>query len=811
MHCTGTMDGFGRACAVAAVLFASPMEARADGQDGVPAQAVTTAAPWLDRTLDADRRAAVMVAAMTRAEKLQLVHGERSTVPPYAPPAGSNGGAGFVPGIARLGLPALNLADSSVGVARGAARSRYSTLMPSTIAEAASWDPEIARDYGALIGRELRAQGYNASLSGGINLVREPRNGRLFEYRSEDPVLSGIMAGQFLRGLQAQNVIGDLKHFAFNDQETGRQVGDVQLGRTDARESDLLAFEIAVRDGDPGMVMCAYNKFETHWACENDYLLNQVLKRDWGFQGFVLSDWGGAHSTAAAALAGLDQEQPGGRFFAQSLDRAIESGEIPEARLDDMARRIVRTMIASGVVDNPPKPMVVDVAAGLDTAQRVAEAGMVLLKNDGVLPLAGSPGSISLSILLVGSHANVGVLTGGGSGQVDPPGGNAVKGDEDIVDLGVAGSFSRSPVWYPSSPLAALRAALPRAAIGYDDGTDPVRAAAAARSADVVIAFVNQPAMEGSDAATLALPAGQDALVATLAEANRHTVVVLETGGPVTMPWISSVSAVVEAWYPGARGGEALARLLTGQINFAGKLPVTFPRSEADLPNPVVPGSTLQSLPVRTADGKPLTFGGKPVTTLPPFAITYPEKSDVGYRWFERTGRQPLFAFGHGLSYTRFRFADLRIEPTRATFTLRNVGDRAGTEIAQIYATVPGRRTARLAGWARVELAPGEARTIVAPFEPLAMATFDPKAGRWVRAKGRYRIVVAGSSRDGALAGSIRIRERNFVGAKTGPAPAPSLSATTSPTNEATARADGAKVLAIPSAPKTGKALELLP
>lgn len=710
------------------------------------------AMPWMDTALDADRRARLMVDAMTPAEKLQLVHGQRDTVPPYVPPADSNGGAGFVRGIARLGLPNLNLADSSVGVTRGAVRSRYATLMPSTVAEAASWDPQIAEDYGALIGRELRAQGYNASLSGGVNLIREPRNGRVFEYRSEDPVLSGLMAGRFLRGLQDQKVLGDLKHYAFNDQETGRQVGDVRLSRVDARESDLLAFEIAIRDGDPAMVMCAYNKFETHWACENRYLLDQVLKRDWGFKGFILSDWGGTHSTGKAALAGLDQEQPGQIFFGAGLAGAIDTGVVSAARLDEMARRIVRTMIAHGVVDLPPKPMVVDVIAGLATAQRVAEAGVVLLKNDGVLPLVRT----ARSIVVIGSHADVGVLTGGGSGQVDPPGGNAVKANEDVVDFGAAGSFSRSPVWYPSSPLAALRAMLPEARIAFDDGSDPTRAAAAARGADIAIVFVNQPAMEGRDAATLALPGDQDVLVAAVAAANPHNVVVMETGGPITMPWIDAVPAIVAAWYPGARGGEAMARLLTGAVNFTGKLPMTFVRSEADLPNPVIPGSTLGKLAVKNLDGTPMLFGGKPVTKLPPFAITYPEGADVGYRWFERDGRRPLFAFGHGLSYTRYAYADLTVDATRATFTVRNVGNEAGTEIAQVYATVPGRSTARMVGWARVLLEPGEARTVVVPFEPLAMSTFDGKADRWVRPRGRYRIEVGGSSADRPLTRSIR-------------------------------------------------------
>jgi len=401
--------------------------------------------PWLDAHRGPDERAALALAQMTQDEKIQLVHGSQALG--TRAPLQSNGGAGFVPGIARLKLPDLNMADSTVGVALGAMRSRYSTLMPAAIAEASAWSQQLSYDYGTLIGRELRAQGYNTSLAGGSNLMREPRNGRTFEYRGEDPVLAGKLVAQAIRGLQDQHVIGDIKHYALNDQETGREVGNVLIDYEAARESDLLAFEIGVKEGEPGMVMCSYNKVNGDWACENDELLNRTLKREWGFKGFVLSDWGATHTTSKAILSGLDQEQPGAEHFGAALKKTIADGQVPQERLDDAVRRILRTMFALGVVDDPPHQQVVDIYKGFDVSQRVAEAGSVLLKNSGVLPLPRTG-----IVAVIGAHADVGVLTGGGSGQVDPPGGNAVKAD---LVTGPGG------IWYPSSPLRALATAAP--------------------------------------------------------------------------------------------------------------------------------------------------------------------------------------------------------------------------------------------------------------------------------------------------------------------------------------------------------------
>ena len=704
--------------------------------------------PWLDPSRDPDERARLVLPLLSLDEKIQFLHGSGFLDVPLT----SNGGAGFTPGIKRLGIPDLNMADSTVGVTRSGSRGRYSTLMPSTIAEAASWDPQVAYDYAALVGSELRAQGYNVTLAGGANLAREPRNGRTFEYHGEDPLLTGKMTASAIRGIQDQHVIGDLKHFALNDQETGRHSLNVLIDYRAARESDLLAFEIAVREGRPGMVMCAYNRVWGDHACENSELLNRTLKGEWGFTGWVLSDWGATHSTEKAILAGLDQEQPASKYFGKRLKAAVLEGRIPVSVIDTSVHRILRTMFAVGVVDHPPKPHVVDVAAGLRLARTVEERGAVLLRNEnGLLPIAGSVRKIAV----IGGHADKGVLTGGGSGQVDPPGGNAVKGGRDET-LITPEEIIFPKIWWPSAPLDALRAAAPDVEFVFDEGTDPARAAKVAAGADMVIFFAYAPSAEHSDNKTLSLPDDQDPVIDAVATSNPRTVVVLETTGAVTMPWIEKTGAVVAAWFPGAAGGEAIANLLTGKVNFSGKLPISFPRSEADLPHPVVQGTDVPMV----LDTNSI-FPELGLKIKAPFDLHYSEGALVGYKWFEAKGKTPLFAFGHGLSYTSFAYSDLQVSQEGVSFTLANTGKREGREIAQIYVELPsGVRLVprQLAAWTSVALKPGETRRVSVAFEQYGVSVFDVKHRKWTRPKGRHRVFVGGSSDKTSLTASFNLR-----------------------------------------------------
>jgi beta-glucosidase len=694
--------------------------------------------PWMDKSLSPDQRADLVLAEMTLDEKITLVHGAGGF---GQAGARSNGGAGVVEGIPRLGLPDLQLADSAVGVRSAADRGRYSTLLPSTIGEAATWNLKMAWAYGDVIGRELRDQQYNVSLGGGVDITREPRNGRNFEYQGEDPVLAGKMVAQFIQGLQSNHVIGDVKHYAFNDQETGRNIGNVLIGKRAARETDLLAFEIAVREGQPGMVMCSYNKMNGDWACENSYLLTDVLKKAWGFPGFVISDWGGTHSTAKAALAGLDNEEPGNynlqrqdmSFFGPALKKAVvDSNEVPMSRLNDMVHRILRTEFAAGIVDDPPKGRVVDPFRGADTAQEIAEQSMVLLKNAGnQLPLNAATVK---SIAVIGSHADTGMLSGGGSAQVDAPGSGP--------------SPWGRPVWFPTSPMKAIVAKAPKAKVEYNDGADPAAAAALAKSSEIAIVFVNQPTSEGSDLRTLTLPDDQDKLVSAVGGANPHTIVVLETGGAATMPWIDQVSGAIEVWYPGIRGDVALANILFGDVNPTGKLPVSFAKSDADLPHPEIPG--MAQIPAAPGRGR-----GR----MQPFDVDYSEGLKVGYKWFDAEKKDPLFAFGYGLSYTTYAYSGLKARIDSVTFTVRNTGKRAGAEIAQVYAGLPAAANEppkRLVAWERIPLAPGESKTVTLAIDPKFLSIFNEEKDGWELLPGDYQFFVGGSSRSTPLTATAK-------------------------------------------------------
>jgi beta-glucosidase len=709
---------------------------------------------WDDKSLSPDERADMVLKEMTLDEKLQLVHGtgwgalrEGDPVP-----ARSNLGASYVPGIERLGIPDINMADSAVGVRMAAVQSRYATLLPSTLGAASSWDPKGAYLYGSVIGRELRAQGFNMSIGGGVDITREPRNGRNFEYAGEDPVLAGTLTGNLMKGLQAQQIMGDIKHYAFNDQETGRDILSANIDKKAARESDLLAFQISIGIAEPAGVMCAYNRVNGDYSCENDYLLNQVLKKDFGFKGWVLSDWGGTHSTVKAALAGLDQEMPEDIYFGAALKEAIEKGEVPQSRLDDMAHRILRSMFATGVVDNPPMPRsVVDPFRGLEDAQHIAEESIVLLKNSGNLLPLRAPRSIAL----IGSHADVGVLSGGGSAQVDPPGGNT-------ADPHPGGAHWGETVYFPSSPLKYIRAHAPNAKIEFNEGSDTAAAVALAKSSEVAIVFVHQPMHEGMDARTLSLPDNQDALVSAVAAANPHTIVVLETGGPVTMPWADEVKGILESWYPGIGGGQAIANLLFGDVNPSAKLPVTFAKRDADLPHPEIAGIDLKNRPIQS----PTVMAGKRIMhtemRLPPFDVNYTEGAKVGYKWYESQHIRPLFAFGYGLSYTSYKYSALKVdsEGHEVTFNVKNVGGRPGTEIAEVYAALPeaaGESYKRLVAFDRIALAPGESKTVTLKIDPLYLSVFNVEKDGWDLLPGEYKILAGSSSTETPLTASFHI------------------------------------------------------
>ena len=679
-----------------------------------------------------DARARATLAQMSLDEKLSMVHGimaiplgPKVTIPSDAVP-----GAGYIPGVPRLGIPALKETDASLGVAYVMGlRHDGATALPSGLASAASWDPAAAYQAGAMIGQEAWRKGFNVLLAGGVNLAREPRNGRNFEYLGEDPLLTGTMAGEAVRGIQDQHVISTSKHFALNDQETGRHVLNVVMDEAVARESDLLAFELAIERGKPGAVMCSYNRVNGPYACDSDPLLNGILKSDWHYPGWVMSDWGAVPS-ASAALHGLDQESGEQLdqevFFGEPLRKLAETNPAYRQRLDDMVLRILRSMYAVGIVEHPPQQSAIDLQADGAVAQRVAEEGIVVLANPrNLLPLSGK----ARRIAIIGGHSDIGVISGGGSSQVAPPGGPAAT--IPLGGLGPLEAFLHTSMYHPSSPTTAIQSRVPQAKLSYDNGQYPAQAAAVARRSDLVILFATKWMGEGVDTPDLTLPEGQDELIRAVTEANPNTVVVLETGGPVLMPWLLQAGAVVEAWYPGARGGEAIARILFGEVDASGRLPMTFPAEMSQLPNADLPGAM--------AEGEQ------------PFEVAYPEGSDVGYRWYAARGHKPLFPFGYGLSYTQFAYGQFAINGgpggLTASLSVTNTGAREGVAVPQIYVTAsPKGKRLRLAAWARLVLKPGETRTTSVPIDYRLLADWQKDGHGWRVAAGEFTFALGESA-----------------------------------------------------------------
>jgi len=556
----------------------------------------------------------------------------------------------------------------------------------------------------------------------------------------EDPILAGTLVGNRMKCEQAQHVIGDIKHYAVNDQESGRNEVDSIISKRALRESDLLAFEIGIGIANPGAVMCSYNSVNGDFACENKYLLTEVLKKAWGFKGFVVSDWGGTHSTVKASAAGLDNEEPLDDFFGEKFKQAVQAGKVSMAELDDHVHRILRSEFACGIIDYPVKKSVVDVEGGFETARRLAEQSTVLLKNsNGVLPLDRAKVH---SIAIIGAHADTSMISGGGSAQVDPPGRPGAKWQEHI--------------WFPTSPLKAVSAKIPGANVQFDSGVNPEAAAELAKKSDVAIVFAHQWTSEGMDLPSLVMPENQDGLIEKVAAANPRTIVVLETGTAVTMPWIDRVSGVLEAWYAGSKGADAVANILFGDVNPSAKLPMTFPRSEADLPHPQLvtppPGAQGHAAVMKTGEAKPT------------FSVRYDEGVKVGYKWYDAENKPVLFPFGYGLSYTTYSYSGLKVTPgkeTAVSFTVKNTGGRAGMEIAEVYAGLPASAAEppkRLVGWSKVRLNPGESREVTVRVDPKYLSVFDESTDGWKLVPGSYSFLVGGSSQDLPLTEKVNLK-----------------------------------------------------
>lgn len=746
----------------------------------------------------AESRARALLSQMTQGQKLAFVHG-------YGMPNGALGysyvnypidlrplpeSVGFVPGIPELGIPDDNMTDASVGVN---APGLNATSLPATVALASAWDPKLAYDYGVRVGKETRALGFATALGGGINLVRDPRDGRGYEYMGEDPILAGELVAERTIGVQSQQVLSTIKHFAFYQTQTNAVVSDSLIDKQSMHETELLGFEIGITKSNPAYVMCSYNLVNNDYACENEYLLKHVLKGKWGYKGVVQSDWGAQSSTVKAANNGLDQEQPGqptedwevpfkkkifagGPWYINKLVAAIDNGEVDRSRLDDMVFRKLRMMIAVGLMDNPPVRGKINETEGNADALRVAEQGMVLLKNDPA-SLDGKPvlpinKSTVKKILVVGLYADKGVMAGVGSGGSAPLVENPVGECGNMLEP----VYPYCPSFIGTPPLEGIKKKFPGASVSYLSGDNATEAAQAAADADVTIIFAGHFEKEGADVKSMALTSpsvdksgvfkyDQESLITTVSERAKRTVVVLENGQPVTMPWIDHVDAVLESWFPGVQGAYAIANIISGDTNPTGKLPVTFPKSEADLIQPTPPfdmgafigwGAVLKPAAPMIKAMVDKVFGAGSYDEFR--KVNYHEKQFIGYKWYDGNGIEPLFEFGHGLSYTTYKYSEINVSPVntndiKVTFSIENTGSRTGSEIAQVYATlpdnVPGNKQPpkRLVGWSKVELKPGESKTASVIIPHKYISTWDAEiADDWVLTPGDYIFRVSDSS-----------------------------------------------------------------
>ncbi len=721
--------------------------------------AVESAKPrYLDPAAPLDERVEDILGQLTLEEKLGLVHADSKF---------------STAGVPRLGIPPLWLSDGPHGVREEISRDSwrpagrtddYATWLPVSIALAATWNPELAEAYGGVIAAEARARGKHIMLGPGVNLQRSPLNGRTFEYLGEDPWLAARMGVGVIRGMQAGDVAACVKHFALNNQENARGTINVEVAERPLRELYLAPFEAAVREAGVWSVMGAYNKFRGQHCCHHGYLLNTVLKGEWGFRGLVVSDWGGTHSTAEAARDGLDLEM-GTRgpyssyYLAEPFRRGIESGELSVALLDDKVRRNLRVLLATRSLDGRA-PGAQNTRAHQALARKVAEEGLVLLKNSGgLLPLDLAQVK---RIAVIGDNAVRLQAHGGQSSEikafheVSPLAGLVAytDGRADVnFSLGVlAPKYRRMEAFDVTG--AAEYAAAP------DRKLDPAelleRAVAAARAADVAIIFAGlnherHNDTESTDRLSLELPYGQPELIARVAAANPRTIVVLVAGSPVAMdPWLERVPAVVQAWYTGMEGGHAIASVIFGDTNPSGRLPCTFPRRLEDT--------------APHASGLARHYPGEDGT------VHYDEGLFVGYRWNDAKGVEPLFPFGFGLSYTTFELSGLSVAAggeagavATVECTVANIGARAGAEVVQLYvepvAPAVERPVRELKAFAKVALEAGERRTVRLTLGARAFSYYSPERRAWVADAGEYRLVVGRSSRDLPLRGSFRLTQ----------------------------------------------------
>ncbi|HUN35669.1 MAG TPA: glycoside hydrolase family 3 C-terminal domain-containing protein [Trebonia sp.] len=693
-----------RAAAVALAVVAAPLAAVSAT---APHASAATACPWVNSTAPVSTRVSELLAQMSLSQKISMMTGTGGSY------------VGNLAAIPSLCIPAVGLEDGPAGVGDGMTNV---TQLPAPVDVAATWDTAAEQSYGQVIGAEQAAKGSTVDLGPTINIVRDPRWGRAFESIGEDPYLAGQLSAADIRGVQSAGTMAQVKHFAVYNQETNRNTSsDNAVVSTQAEQEIYLpAFQAAVQQGAASSVMCSYSWINGTAACQNPYTLSTVLRQQFGFTGFVTSDWGATHSTAASANAGLDMDMPGSDgYYGSALSSAVSSGSVSTATINSAVSDILTEMFAFGLFDKTPSGSPSAVATNStdqNDALQLSEEGTVLLKNSGsILPLSSSDKSIAV----IGADASTSPQTDGG---------------------GSAGVNSSGTV----TPLQGIQAAAPSGTtVTYNSGSSDSSAASAAAAASVAVVFANLGESEGSDLTSIDLGTTQDNLITSVAAANPNTVVVLNTGSAVTMPWLSSVKGVLEAWYPGQEDGTSIASVLFGSYDPSGHLTVTFPTS-------------LSQVPASTTAQWPGTGG----------TVQYSEGIDVGYRWYDSQSLTPLFPFGYGLSYTTFSFSNLHVGALTAggaatvTATVTNTGSRSGADVAQLYVDDPsasGQPPLQLEGFQRVNLAAGASTTVTFNLTQQNLQYWNSSSNAWATSTGSYGIEVGDSSASLPLSGTLAV------------------------------------------------------
>lgn len=676
---------------VAAVGIAATV-GLAPALDGAAANAAPPR-PWMNTALTDSQRATKLLAAMIFEQKVHMLHGRVFTKP-------HTNAVGYIPAIPELGVPEFVHSDGPLGVRNWFDKA---TAFPSPIAYAASWDPAVAALEGRVAGEDARALGTDAIYGPGINMARNPEGGRTFEYFGEDPYLTGKIAAANVKGMQSTGVIATLKHYVANNQETNRNIGESRVPSRALREIYMKPFEIAIKEARPGSVMCSYNAINGAHGCGSHFTLVKELRQRMGFDGYVVTDFPAMWSTADIKN-GLNIEMPGVWLSSVPAVRgAINRGQISIKDVNARVHETLKIMFRFGIFDRKKVFKPVNVERGHKAAQQVAEQGAVLLKNQGsVLPL--SP-KTTRSIAIAGDVAES-ATAGGGSSNVMP-----TKQDSALEEITKRAKGAN---------------------ITFNKTKDVEGAAANARKADVALVFVDAPTLEAFDRKGLQLDDADIAMINAVSKANKNTVVVLQTGGPVTMPWLKQVKAVLNMWLPGQAGGAATARLLFGEANPSGHLPQTFPMANGQWP-----ANTPHQFP---GDMK-----------LYPH---YTEGIFMGYRWYQKENQKPLFPFGYGLSYTNFKYSAPRMvttsgskkSPVKVQVTVTNTGKRDGATVVQVYV---GKPTAglevpkmELGSFQKVFLKAGQSKTVTLTIDPFQLSVWSDSAESFIVKPGAYRIYI---------------------------------------------------------------------